>query len=142
MPQAAAALGIEIERRGGALEITLPALAPKRKRRGSDFLFDPLYYALDKYAAVNTLPGFRECVICFTHIYNRELPSRRVRDYDNLELKCVLDVITAFTLTDDTGLLCNAYHSTELGDCDKTVVSVMEKNMLPNWLAEREKLTF
>lgn len=31
------------------------------------------------------------------------LPIKAVRDYDNLELKAVIDVIATFCLTDDTG---------------------------------------
>ncbi|MFR7717703.1 MAG: DUF6100 family protein [Lachnospiraceae bacterium] len=33
----------------------------------------------------HTLPKFRHCVVCFSHIYSEEL-LRQVRDYDNLEL--------------------------------------------------------
>jgi len=136
---AADALGIRIEQRGGVLEITLPCLIPKKKRRQStEFLFDALYYALDRYAAAHALPKYRRCVVCFAHIYNRELPDRRVRDYDNLEQKHILDIITAFAVADDTGLLCDAYNTTELGGADCTIVSVMDREWFPQWLAERD----
>ena len=52
------------------------------------------------------MPQFKHCVVCFSNIYNRELPERRVRDYDNLELKRLLDVAASFMLVDDSGLWC------------------------------------
>jgi hypothetical protein len=128
--------GINIKYENGIFEITLPCLLPKRKQRqGSEFLIDPLYHTLEQYAGKNKLPEFNHCVVCFSHIYNRELPDRRIRDYDNLELKQILDVISAFIMVDDTGLLCDAYHSTELGDADCTKVSVMDKERFTDWLA-------
>ena len=72
------------------------------------------------------------------HIYSRELPSRRVCDYDNLELKQILDVIAAFIMADDSGLLCDAYNTTELGETDCTQVSVMDKDSFSAWLESRK----
>ena len=69
---------------------------------------DPFTSALSDYAAHHTMPQFQHCVVCFSHIYAQELPERRIRDYDNLELKQFLDVAASFILTDDNGLLCDA----------------------------------
>jgi hypothetical protein len=133
--------GIQIEQRDGVVEITLPSLLSKRKRqRGTEFLLDPLNFALSEYADTHRLTRFRDCVVCFSHVYARELPTRRIRDYDNLELKQILDVIAGFIMTDDTGLLCDAYNTTELGDADCTRMSVMDKSHFTNWLRERENL--
>jgi hypothetical protein len=132
--------GIEIKNTHGIVEITLPNLLPKRKQRhSSEFLLDPLYFTLDRYADSNPLPKFRHCVVCFSHVYNRELPERRVRDYDNMELKQILDVVSTFVMTDDGGILCDAYNTTELGDTDSTVISVMDKDRFPEWLEARKK---
>ncbi len=136
---AAVVQGIRISDNGGVLEITLPSLLPKRKqRRGAEFLTDPLYFALSQYADSHTLSKYSHCVVCFSHIYSRDLPSRRVRDYDNLELKQLLDVIATFLMEDDSGLLCDAYNTTELGDYDCTRISVMGKDRFPDWIKERE----
>ena len=45
--------------------------------------------------------------MCIRDSYSRELSPNRVRDYDNLELKQLLDVIATFVMEDDTGLLCD-----------------------------------
>ena len=136
---AAGVQGITVTDRDGILEITLPCLIPKRKqRRSAEFLTDPLYFTLSQYADSHPLPKYSHCVVCFSHIYSRDLPSRRIRDYDNLELKQLLDVISSFIMEDDTGLLCDAYNTTELGETDCTRISVMDKDRFFDWVKERE----
>ncbi len=71
-------------------------------------------------------------------MYDQALPTRRVRDYDNLEEKQLLDLLSTFVMADDTGLLCDAYNTTELGEQDCTKIFVMEKQRFPQWLAERK----
>ncbi len=126
--------GIEIKCEDGILEITLPSLLPKRKqRRSTEFLVDPLYFTLSSYADNHNLPRFKECVVCFSHVYDEKLSSRRVRDYDNYELKQLLDVISSFVMEDDTGILCDAYNTTEIGTSDCTRITIMTKECFPEW---------
>lgn len=132
--------GIELQYQEQILEITLPSLLPKRRNRKSvEFLLDPLHFFLSQYAEENPLPKYRECVVCFSHIYSRDLPAGRIHDYDNLELKQILDVLASYIMVDDTGLLCDAYNTTEFGEVDCTRISVMEKSRFSAWLSEREK---
>ena len=42
-------------------------------------------------------------------------------------------------MEDDTGLLCDAYNTTEIGENDCTRITVMDKNRFSEWLKEREK---
>ena len=42
-------------------------------------------------------------------------------------------------MVDDTGLLCDAYNTTEFGEKDCTRIFVIPKNRFPAWLAKREK---
>lgn len=131
--------GIRIKVRDGVLEVTLPCLLPKRKQRQStEFLIDPLYFTLSQYSDSNRLPKFQQCVVCFSHVYSEKFHNRRVRDYDNLELKQLLDVLSTFIMEDDTGLLVDAYNTTEIGETDCTRISVMGKERFQKWLAERE----
>ena len=131
--------GIEIKCEDDILEITLPCLLPKKKQRKStEYLIDPLYFTLSSYVRNHVVPHFCECVVCFSHIYDKKLSIRRVRDYDNLELKQILDVVCAFVMEDDTGLLCDAYNTTELGDSDCTRITIMGKERLSEWLEKRK----
>ena len=62
-----------------------------------------------------------------------------MKDYDNLELKTILDVISTYVLLDDSGLYCDSHYTTELGETDQMIVTIMEKNRFPEWLMNREK---
>lgn len=131
--------GIKINDENGVLEITLPCLLPKRKKRQStEFLIDPLYFTLSQYSDSHPLKKFKHCVVCFSHIYSADFPKQNIRDYDNLELKQLLDVIATFIMEDDTGILVDAYNTTEIGNYDCTRIFVMDKNMFSEWLKERE----
>lgn len=140
MKSAAVIQGLQIENEGGVIGITFPSLMPKRKQwQSTEFLIDPLYFALEDYVRQHTPRKFEECMVCFVNIYDRELPSRRIRDYDNLELKQALDVAAAFFLADDSGRLCDTYHTTELGGSDCTCIFLMEKRCFPEWLKTRQE---
>lgn len=139
---AANAQGIHISLNNGILSVTLPALFPKRKLKSNTaFLHDPLNYALQEFVRDYHIPLYRDCVICFIQVYDKALSKNRIRDYDNLEFKQILDVISTHTLIDDSGQFCDLHHMTELGDDDYTVVHIMEKSVFPEWLhSHREEL--
>lgn len=138
LTSAAVMQGIHIQQRNGIVEITLPCLLPKRRQaRSTEYLTDPLTAALEQYVKSHVVKRFRHCVVCFAHVYCRDLPDRRIRDYDNLEIKQYLDAIAAWFLVDDGGLLCDAYQTTELGEADCTRMFIMEKPRFPAWLEER-----
>lgn len=138
MKLAADAQGISISSENGILAVTLPGLLPKRKlRTNTAFLHEPLNYVLQEYLKNHSLSLYQDCVVCFSQVYDRTLSRQRIRDYDNLEFKQILDTIAAYVLLDDTGLFCDSYHTTELGDKDYTVVYIMEKSVFPAWVDSR-----
>ena len=132
--------GIEINYEDGILEVTLPRLLPKKKTRQSSlFLTEPLHAALEQYAGEHPTPRFRECVICISHVYGHDLPDWCLLDYDNLQQKQILDTVALYVMLDDSGLLCDAYNTTEQGEKNCTHIYVMEKGRFGKWLLEREK---
>ena len=140
LPSSASTMGILVEQHGDVMEITLPALLPKRRRQPSTDLLGPFDTALSQYTKKHLMPRFEHCVVCFSSIYSRETPERRVRDYDNLEWKQLLDVAASYLLVDDSGLLCDAYITTELGETDCTRIFIMDSSHFSTWLKEREKV--
>jgi len=131
--------GIIIHMEGNIFEIDIPCLLPKRRnRKGVEFLLDPLYFTLNQYITTHSAPKYRECTVCFNHIYN-EKGDAGIRDYDNIEQKQILDVLAAYLLTDDSGALCDVYHTTERGKKDGTQICIMDKQDFPKWLLERKK---
>ena len=130
--------GIEMSYADDVFTVILPSLLPKKhKSTNLEFIFDPLFFALERYCAAECINKFCECVVCFEHIYSRETPARCIRDYDNIELKQILDIITTFVMTDDSGALCDMYNTTGYGAKDMTRVSVMDKNKFKEWIAVR-----
>ena len=127
---------IKINHNKEIFTVTLPALLPKKKNiSNSEFIRDPLRFALEEYFQTNDMETFAECVVVFEHIYNESAPSRRICDYDNIELKPVLDTVSAFAMTDDGGKYCDVYHTAKHAENDSTKISVMTKNKFLEWLA-------
>ena len=140
LKQAAAVQGIKISFSNSVLSITMPGLLPKRKlRTNTAFLHEPLNLALQTYVTEHSIPLYKRCVVCFSQIYDQSLSLQRIRDYDNLEFKQILDTIASYVLVDDTGLFCDSYHTTELGNYDHTVIFVMEPEIFPGWLKDRKE---
>lgn len=132
--------GISIHHTQDMVEITLPGLMPKRSKRiNTTFLTDPLYTSLEDYTRFHELPRFRECVVCFSHVFDRALSEKRIRDYDNLECKQLLDTVSGFLLVDDGGLFCDAYHTTRLGPADYTILTIMDKGSFPDWIKKQQE---
>lgn len=126
---------IHIIYKNESIEIQLPGLLPKRNvHSNTAFLNDPLHYALHKYMQDMHLPFYKHCVVCFVQIYDSSLGVERVRDYDNIEFKQILDTVATFVLHDDSGLLCDTHYTTKLEDRDCTKVYIMEKDKFPDWL--------
>ena len=139
MKQAALAHEISIQKDGPLMTIRLPGLLTKRKVHiNTAFLSEPLNYAMQDYVRIHSIPLFENCVVCFSQIYDQQLPLQRIRDYDNLEFKQILDTIATYVLRDDTGLFCDMFHTTQLGEKDCTIIYVMEKNTFPEWLKSRK----
>lgn len=140
MQQAADVQGIQISSSEQVLSITLPGLLSKRKVKTSTaFLHEPLNQALQTYILKHPIQLYKNCVVCFSHIYDQNLSLQRIRDYDNLEFKQILDTIAAYVLVDDTGLFCDSYHTTEFGTHDHTVVSIMDREAFPAWVKSRQR---
>ena len=133
--QAAEMQGIRIDVTDGILSVRLPALLPKKTHtEGFKFLQSSLHAALKQYAEQQNLPHFRECTVCIEHVYDHCLPIKAVRDYDNLEMKEVLDIIALYCMTDDTGALCDQFQTTRFADSSCTIISVMQKEKFSAWL--------
>ncbi len=143
MKQAAHVQGIHITHTDHFVQISLPGLMPKRKKyKNTTYLTDPLHYALSEYIKERTIPVFKDCVICFSHVFDKSLSTSRIRDYDNMECKQLLDVVASYLLTDDGGLFCDAYHTTEFSDRDCTLITIMSKECFPKWLKQRKNNGF
>lgn len=132
LARAASAQGIRISHKRHQVSIILPSLLPKRRGgHSSEFLVDPLFFALSEYTMAHRTAKLSHATLCFVHVYG---PDSRVRDYDNVECKQVQDVVAMFTLEDDSGKHCDVYHTTRTGPEDQTQIHVMPSGSFPLWL--------
>jgi hypothetical protein len=120
---------IDMNYSNGIFSVAFPALLPKKENKlSNEFITDPLYCALDEYFNTNVAEKYGRCVAAFEHIYDEADPQRRFCDYDNLELKAVLDTVSSFIMTDDSSKYCRVYNTAGYGKKDCTKISVMEQN--------------
>lgn len=125
--------GITIDEEERWIKIVMPFLLPKRKiSQSCSFITVPLSYALTNFVAKRRIRRIDKCVVCFRNIYT--LNGKVVRDHDNIETKKILDIITAYLLVDDTGLLCSNLYTTAIGECEQTEIYIIPKADFEKWL--------
>ena len=120
-------LGIEIHKEGKSVVIDLPELLPGKKERETNYVGAPLIHQFEKICQTEDLKIKERVVICIVHVYNNELKKTRCYDYDNLEGKRIIDIITQYVLVDDSPEFCDVYHTVEIGKTNKTRIIVMHK---------------
>ena len=125
MDKASEVQGIEIQKDGNAIVIDLPFLLPRKKGKEHKFIGDPLWYKLEEISKSEDLKIRDKAVICIIHTYDNVNKKARCYDYDNLESKKILDIITLFTLIDDSPEYCDIYQTVQLSDRDKTRILIM-----------------
>ena len=115
----------QISRRNGYLVyadgddtvIELPQL-PLRQHRSVNcrYIIDPLLYSMEQYIRETGHPRYDYCTIKITHVFTEDTALRQIHDYDNLEVKKVLDAISLYLMVDDNIKRCHVYHMSAVGD--------------------------
>ena len=136
--RAAETLGIKFCDRDGIFRITLPGIVFGDNRgHPTEFLYDPLHFALYEYFSSHSHARYRRCVVCFVQIFDRESYECVRLDVGNPELKRYLDVVAAYLLIDDSPKYMDLYQAIELGDRHAVEMFIMEPDRFPQWLRER-----
>lgn len=125
MDKACETQGIEVQKDGNTIIIDLPFLLSRKKGSENKFIGDPLKFKLEEMSVDNDFKIKEKAVVCIIHIYDNENKNARCYDYDNLESKKILDIVTLFTLKDDAPEYCDVYQTARMGNCDKTRIMVM-----------------
>ena len=133
--RAAVEQGISVTYRDGIFRVRLPRLLPKKRQKSSAaFLLPPLQAALDGFCKTHPFPLYDRCVVSVEHVYDAALPHGQMRDYDNLQLKPVLDMVALYAIQDDSGSLCDLYQTSRLEFEPCTRVTVLPPEAFPHWL--------
>ena len=127
----------------GWFSLRMPILLPRKEKSSRSYLRGILYQALEKFSHGKEKIRYRNCVLIFRHVYDRNRPEREYRDHDNIELNTVVDAIAMFFLVDDTPLECRHYYCSAAGDDERTEVYIVPRADFESWLAmekESDKL--
>lgn len=116
------------------LKIEMPILLPRKEKSSRSYIRGFLYPVLEQFAFSREKIRYRNCVLIFRHVYERNRPEREYRDHDNIELNTVVDAIAMFFLLDDTPLECRHYYCSAAGDAEKTEVYIVPRADFQHWL--------
>ncbi len=118
--------GYSVHKIGDTTIVRMPPLALKeRAYKKFSYFLNPLYGCLDEYAKQNEIEKYDRCVLKIKHIFPRETPLRQLHDFDNLEVKKVIDAIALYFLIDDNVTKCQVHHVGEYGDKFETEVWIL-----------------
>ena len=136
--------GIRVEYESGVLKVELPGLLPHRKNKYTDYLYKPVTMALENWCIRRQeqgeeIPQFERAAVCFLHVYDRKQSVARVRDHDNIEEKQMIDALGMFFLVSDGGLYLDTFHTSTLGEEDKTCLFLMAQETFPRWICRLEE---
>ena len=127
----------------GWFSLRMPILLPRKEKSSRCYLRGFLYPALEKFSHGKEKIRYRNCVLIFRHVYDRNRPEREYRDHDNIELNTVVDAIAMFFLVDDTPQECRHYYCSAAGENEMTEVYIVPRADFESWLGlekEPEKL--
>lgn len=134
----------EITERNGVFHIRMDGMLPFAGNGLVYYLHEQLDAAIKKYRDENALsaPIFKErCAVVILHHYDTRIIKRRyIRDYDNLERRCVLNVIALHFLTDDNPAGYIAMDDIVPDNQNYTEICVMNIPSFQNYVMS-EKLT-
>ena len=115
--------------------LRIPILLPRKEKCSRSYLRGYLYPALERFTYGKPKIRYRNCVLIFRHVYDRNRPEREYRDHDNIELNTVVDAIAMFFLVDDTPLECAHFYCSAAGDKERTEVYIVPRAGFESWLA-------
>ena len=114
--------------------LRMPILLPRKEKSSRSYIRGFLYPELEQFATGRRI-RYRNCVLIFRHVYDRNRPEREYRDHDNIELNTVVDAIAMFFLVDDTPLECRHYYCSAAGSTERTEVYIVPRRGFEDWLA-------
>ena len=117
-----------VEEHGGKVYITLPTLPLKKPdNTNCSFITEPLMWCLQRYHETHPTHKFDSARVTICHCYPRETPVRMVRDYVNIEVKKVIDILALFFLHDDNMGCCEILHTSCFQENCRTEITISDR---------------
>lgn len=114
--------------------IRMPFLLPKKNGGSVDYIRQNLYLTLAEFFIYKNQPRMQNVVLAYRHVYDKNRPSRKKRDHDNIEINMVSDTVALFTMKDDEATECRHFYMSAEGDVEQTEVYVVPQNDFRKWL--------
>lgn len=118
-------MGITVQKTNGVLEVTLPIILPKKSKTKADYLFDPIFHAMEEFSKTEPLFIKEKAMMCIEFIYDKNSKNIPRGDHDNKEVKQVIDAIASFVVRDDSDNYLSLCQISSEGDYNHTKVYVM-----------------
>ena len=118
----------------GWFSIRLPLLLPKKASGNVEYIRGFLYSAMRNFFKGKSPVKYRDCVVVFRHVYDRQRPERQYRDHDNFEINFVTDTIALYVLPDDSPATCSHYYCSAASSVERTEVYIVPKADFKQWL--------
>ena len=118
-------MGITVQKTNDVLEVTLPMILPKKTKTKADYLFDPIFYAMEEFSKTKSLFIKEKAMMCIEFIYDKNNKNIPRGDHDNKEVKQVIDAIAPFVVRDDSDNYLSLCQISSEGDYNHTKVYVM-----------------
>ena len=111
----------------------MPSLVSQKDLANKEYVRGMLYPALRRFWDGKPAARMPESVIIFRHVYDCRNEEVQKRDYDNVEVKFVVDAIAMHLLKDDSPEYCEVFHCTARGMEDCLDVFVVPQDYFQYW---------
>ena len=124
---------------GEILHLILPDLLPDKVKEGESKRYAEIAHtyltAFQKFFSSGRFPVYEsKAVIVFYHYYKNE---KFLKDHDNFETKQIIDILSAFLLTDDNPKWCSNFMDYRMGDTNHTEIYIVPESQFIDFLKNK-----
>ena len=132
-------MGISIQKKDGILEVTLPMILPTKAKAKAEYLFEPLFFAMENFSKSEEVFINEKAMMCIEFVYDKNNKNTRRGDHDNKEVKQVIDAISSFVVPDDSDNYLSLCQISREGDYNHTKVYVMPERHFSDFFLDHNK---
>lgn len=131
------AMGVTVEKKDDILEVTLPMILPTKSKTKAGYLFEPIFFAMEKASEKESFFINEKAMMCIEFIYDKNNKNIPRGDHDNKEVKQVIDAISAFVVPDDSDEYLSLCQISSEGEDNHTKVYVMPERCFNDFFSDR-----
>lgn len=132
-------MGITVQKKDGILEVTLPMILPTKAKAKAEYLFEPLFFAMENFAKDEDVFMNEKVMMCIEFVYDKNNKNIRRGDHDNKEVKQVIDAISSFVVPDDSDNYLSLCQISTEGEYNHTKVYVMPERCFSAFFLDHSK---